>query len=49
MIDAVCRRHRLPADEAEELASPHSALKLVENDGVVLRRFEGLQQPSPPF
>jgi RNA polymerase sigma factor for flagellar operon FliA len=39
-IGFVVRRHRLPPDEAEEIASL-ARLKLVEADGEVFRRFEG--------
>ncbi|MDP1570944.1 MAG: sigma-70 family RNA polymerase sigma factor [Vicinamibacterales bacterium] len=37
---SVCRRHRLPADQAEEFTSRFH-LKLVDDDYAVLRRFQG--------
>lgn len=40
VITAVCRRHRLPAEQAEDLAS-QIRLKLLKDDAAVLRRFEG--------
>src|SRR5215510_2002814 len=38
-VDAVSRKYRLPADEAEDLAS-EVYLKIVENDYAVLRKFQ---------
>jgi len=40
LLRSVARRHRLTADETDELRSLVH-LKLVENDGVAFRRFEG--------
>jgi RNA polymerase sigma factor for flagellar operon FliA len=40
VIKTVCRRHRLTADRADELAS-RVHLKLIENDYAVLRQFQG--------
>jgi RNA polymerase sigma factor (sigma-70 family) len=40
VITAVCRRHRLPADQAEELGS-QIRLKLIADDCAVLRQFQG--------
>lgn len=40
VIAAVCRRHRLPPDRADDLAS-QIRLKLVDNDFAVLRQFQG--------
>jgi len=43
VVRTIARRHRLPADEADELGSS-VRLKLVENDYEVLRKFEGRSQ-----
>ena len=43
VVRTIARRHRLSADEADELASS-VRLKLVENDYEVLRKFEGRSQ-----
>jgi RNA polymerase sigma factor for flagellar operon FliA len=40
VITAVCRRHRLSADQGEELAS-RIRLKLIDHDFAVLRQFQG--------
>lgn len=40
VVAFVCRRHRLPADQAEEFTSRFH-LKLVDDDCAVLRRFQG--------
>ena len=40
VIKAVCRRHRLTRDRADDLAS-RIHLKLIENDYAVLRQFQG--------
>lgn len=40
LIASYCRRHRVPEDEAEELAS-EVKLKLVADDCAVLRQFQG--------
>jgi RNA polymerase sigma factor for flagellar operon FliA len=39
-LSAICRRHRLTADDADELASI-VRLRLIEDDYAILRRFEG--------
>ena len=43
VVRTIARRHRLSADEADELGSS-IRLKLVENDYEVLRKFEGRSQ-----
>ena len=43
VVRLIARRHRLSADEADELSSA-IRLKLVENDYQVLRKFEGRSQ-----
>jgi RNA polymerase sigma factor (sigma-70 family) len=43
VVRTIARRHRLSADEADELASS-VRLKLVENNYEVLRKFEGRSQ-----
>jgi RNA polymerase sigma factor for flagellar operon FliA len=40
VIKAVCRRHRLTPDRADDLAS-RAQLKLIENNYAVLRQFQG--------
>jgi hypothetical protein len=43
VVRLIARRHRLSADEGDELAGA-IRLKLVENDYQVLRKFEGRSQ-----
>lgn len=40
VIGVIARRHRLSADERDEFAG-HTHLRLLEDDGAILRKFEG--------
>src|SRR6266498_2338556 len=40
VVAAICRRHGLARDDAEDFAS-WTTLKLIENDYAVLRKFRG--------